>query len=330
MGGSSLPPSLDAGPLVVAIPPVPATADASADSADDAAGSVAMARQTLGSVCVDDGFVDVQDVALSPNGAALQMCLGTGGSPARNECFALSLAEGVYREIPRTARRAAAAPRRAARAEVLPPYVRRKTKDGKTADFLFGPDRSRLFVARYVEEDAPGGAPMWWTTYGGELYDARTERLLSSFPLVASNWKTSLTKLQWLDDAHVYARETVMEFEFQSAGHLVDVTTGTDKPLGACDEDDDLVHVADDVWVFGTENRLEWIHAHDGSVLRTLDVDKLGIVSPLVVAGRHGDIVVVSRAVHLFETRGDVLVVDAASGAVLHKHVLAKCPAPPG
>jgi hypothetical protein len=314
----------DAGLVVVSLPALPAALDASVDQVSDAETTDARARSTLGAVCVDDPFVDLQLAELSADGAALSTCFADG---SRAECFALELATGVYRETPRFRWRKTTRGRQPARPP-LPRYVARQTKAGKAGDFAFSPDGSRLFVTRALERSAPGPAPMWWAGYDGEVYDTRQGRLLASVPIVGDGWKTALTAVAWLDDAHVYVRDTVMEFEYTSTGHVIDTSQGKAQSTGACTQEDDLVHVADDVWVFDTDEGLVWQHVHGGSTLRKLDVSALGIVTPQMIAGRHGEILVVDRAVHTFATRGDVLVIDAAAGTVLHKYLLDKCPAP--
>jgi len=139
----------------------------------------------------------------------------------------------------------------------------------------------------------------------------------------------TITSLAWVDDAHVYVRETMLYADDESNGRIFDAIHGEERVLGKCWEDDELVHVSDDVWVFQEESSLTWQHVRDGRVEREVDLAAQGILTGIVLRGHHGELVVFARALHTFKERGDVLVVDAARGAILHKYVLPKCGAGP-
>jgi hypothetical protein len=245
----------------------------------------------------------------------------------------LTLETGVYRpDAATTAPPAAAttaAPRRSHKPPPAPAFVPVKTKQGQVGERVPSPDGSRLFVTRNLEvTGGPPEAMSAFETWTAEAYDAKKGRKLSTTPLVDNGYKTLLNTITWLDDAHVYVRQTVGEYEDQSQAQVVDVVHGTTVQLGDCEEEDELVHVADDVWVIQGSDGVVWMHARDGSKARTLDWGGVDLSAPRIVAGRRGDFLLVAKAVHTFATRGDVLAVDAASGKVLGHSTLAKCPAP--
>jgi hypothetical protein len=322
--------STDAGPAVVSVPPAQPRPGV---AVDDAGSTDATARSTLAKVCVDPAFLNYESVSVSSDGATLTMCFGDHSSGNSIECFALDLATGVYHDWqkPRpTARPARSTPRRRASP---PAFVPARTKDGDLGDAVASPDGSRLFVVRVTTEHAGPENPMpsyFVSRFHGETYDLRTGRRLATFPIEATEQGMNfLSMVVWLDGAHVYMRETQTFEDDATTGRIFDVLRGDETLLGTCAEEDDLVHVSDDLWVFQGGKGLVWQHAGDGRVEHDVDLVTPGTSGPLVLNGRHGEILVFSKALHTWTERGDVLVLDAASGTILRKHSLPKCEPPP-